>query len=171
MIEEKKHSYRVRVNTCDISFTDDHYGPRSFSMQAGHDDFIVRRADGVFAYQLAVSYDDAVMGVTRVVRANDLLDSTPKQIWLFEQMGYEPPTYCHAPLLAVEGGRKMSKRNGDLCMKELRKTHTPAELCGKLAYLAGLLPAPISVTPKELISEFSWNKVPTENILLPNDLF
>ncbi|MBQ3258510.1 MAG: tRNA glutamyl-Q(34) synthetase GluQRS [Oscillospiraceae bacterium] len=171
LISEKKHSYRIRVDNCNIQFADDHYGPQSFSMYAGKDDFIVRRADGVFAYQLAVSYDDAVMGITRVVRANDLLDSSPKQIWLIREMGYEPPTYCHAPLLEVDGGRKMSKRNGDLCMLELRKTHTPKELCGKLAYLAGLLPAPESVSPKDLIGIFSWDKVPTENILLPQGLF
>ena len=171
LISEKKHSYRVRVNDCDIKFVDDHYGPQSFTMRAGQDDFIVRRADRVFAYQLAVSYDDAVMGVSRVVRANDLLDSSPKQIWLIEQMGYEAPTYCHAPLLEVDGGRKMSKRNGDLCMLELRKSHTPRELCGKLAYLTGLLPTPESISPMELIGEFSWEKVPQKNILLPQNLF
>lgn len=166
-----KHSFRVRVNDCDIEFTDDHYGPQHFSMKAGRDDFIIRRADGVFAYQLAVSYDDAVMGVTRVVRANDLLDSSPKQIWLIRQMGYEPPTYCHAPLLTVGDGRKMSKRNGDLCMRALRMSHTPEQLCGKLAYLAGLLPFPEEVTPTELIPLFSWSRVPTDNIILPDDLF
>lgn len=171
LITEKKHSYRIRVDDRSIQFTDDHYGSQCFTMRAGQDDFIIRRADEVFAYQLAVSYDDAVMGVTRVVRANDLLDSSPKQIYLIEQMGYEPPTYCHAPLLEVGNGRKMSKRNGDLCMLELRKTHTPRQLCGKLAYLAGLLPTPESVSPAELIQEFSWDKVPTKNILLPADLF
>ena len=171
LIAEKKHSYRIRVNDRNIQFTDAHYGPQCFPMHAGQDDFIVRRADGVFAYQLAVSYDDAVMGVTRVVRANDLLDSSPKQIWLIEKMGYEPPTYCHAPLLEVDGGRKMSKRNGDLCMQELRKNHTPNELCGKLAYLAGLIPTPESMSPKDLVREFSWSKVPQDNIILPKDLF
>lgn len=170
-LASKKHSYRVRVDNREIRFTDDHYGPQHFTLTAGQDDFIVRRADGVFAYQLAVSYDDAVMGVTRVVRANDLLDSSPKQIWLIEQMGYTPPTYCHAPLLVVGDGRKMSKRNGDLCMEQLRKTHTPNELCGKLAYLAGLLPAPIPISPRDLVADFSWSKVPTENILMPNNLF
>jgi glutamyl-tRNA synthetase len=74
-------------------------------------------------------------------------------------------------LLEVDGGRKMSKRNGDLCMQELRKNHTPNELCGKLAYLAGLLPAPESVSPKDLVREFSWSKVPQDNIILPKDLF
>lgn len=170
-LSTKKHSFRVRVDSREIPFNDDHYGPQHFRLTAGRDDFIIRRADGIFAYQLAVSYDDAVMGITRVVRANDLLDSSPKQIFLIEKMGYTPPTYCHAPLLVVEDGRKMSKRNGDLCMEQLRKTHTPEQLCGKLAFLAGLLPAPEAISPKDLIKDFSWTRVPTENILMPSDLF
>ena len=171
LMETRRHSYKIHVDDCDITFKDAHYGPQRYSMRAGTDDFIVRRADGVFAYQLAVSYDDAVMGVTRVVRANDLLDSSPKQIWLIEKMGYTPPVYCHAPLLVINDGRKMSKRNGDLCMRELRKNHTPEQLCGKLAYLCGLLDAPEAVHPKDLIEIFSWEKIPTENIVLPNNLF
>ena len=65
----------------------------------------------------------------------------------------------------------MSKRNGDLCMRELRKTHTPEELCGKLAYLCDLIDSPVSVSPEELIPVFSWSKIPTENIVLPDNLF
>lgn len=167
----RRPSYKIHVDTRDITFVDDHYGPQSFSMHAGQDDFIIRRADGVFAYQLAVSYDDAVMGVTRVVRGQDLLTSSPKQIWLFEKMGYAPPTYCHAPLLTAVDGRKMSKRSGDLSMEALRQTHTPNELCGKLAYLAGLLETPEPVSPRELIDSFSWSKVPTENIVFSESLF
>lgn len=164
-------AYKVHVSDCQIDFEDAHLGPQSTSMSAGQDDFIIRRADGVFAYQFAVSYDDAVMGITRVVRAKDLLDSTPKQIWLIRQMGYEPPTYCHAPLLVVEGGRKMSKRHGDLSMEVLRTTHTPNQLCGKLAFLAGLLDKPEEISPKELLTYFDWNKVPLDEIILPQDLF
>ena len=140
-------------------------------MKAGADDFIIRRADGVFAYQFAVSYDDAVMGVTRVVRANDLLDSTPKQIWLMQQMGYEPPVYCHAPLLVTSNGRKMSKRDGDLCMRELRKTHSPDQLCGKLAFIAGLIDCPDAISPEELLPYFSWDKIPTDHVILPEYMF
>jgi len=164
-------SYKISVTDCEIAFQDEHCGQQTFLMQAGTDDFIIRRADGVFAYQFAVSYDDAVMGVTRVVRAKDLLDSTPKQIWLIQQMGYTPPTYCHAPLLVTSNGRKMSKRNGDLCMKELRKTHSPNQLCGKLAYMAGLINNPDPISAKELIKYFSWDKVPADTIMLPEHLF
>jgi len=167
----RRPSCKVHVTNCDIDFVDDHYGPQHFTMCSGQDDFIIRRADGVFAYQLAVSYDDAVMGITRVVRANDLLDSAPKQIWLIRQMGYAPPTYCHAPLLVAPDGRKMSKRSGDLSMEALRKTHTPQQLCGKLAYLAELIEKPEPISPVELVKTFSWEKVPTENIVFDESMF
>ena len=129
------------------------------------------KACSVFAYQLAVSYDDALMGVTRVVRARDLMDSTPKQIWLMEQLGYPPLTYCHGPLLVAGGGRKMSKRDGDLNMEALRRQHTPETLCGKLAYLAGLLPEPAPIKAIDLVPLFSWDKVKKDGIFLPDGLF
>lgn len=167
----RRPSYKIHVSDCEIEFNDGHCGHQHFSIKSGMDDFIIRRADGVFAYQFAVSYDDAVMGVTRVVRANDLLDSTPKQIWLIKQMGYKPPVYCHAPLLVTSDGRKMSKRNGDLCMEELRKTHSPDQLCGKLAYIAGLIDRADAISPQELIPYFSWDKVPVNKIVLPDNMF
>ena len=170
-LKGRRPSYKIRVSDCNIQFHDIHCGKQSFTMNAGKDDFIIRRADGVFAYQFAVSYDDAVMGITRVVRANDLLDSTPKQIWLIEKLGYTPPVYCHAPLLTSPDGRKMSKRDGDLCMRELRKTHSPEQLCGKLAYLAGLIDRPDAISPQELIPYFRWEKVPTDTIVLPQEMF
>lgn len=167
----KRPSYKIRVTNSEIDFVDAHCGPQCFHLKAGYDDFIIRRSDGVFAYQFAVSYDDAVMGVSRVVRAKDLLDSTPKQIWLIKQMGYTPPIYCHAPLLTMPDGRKMSKRNGDLCMAELRKTHTPDELCGKLAYIAGLIDSPQAISASELIPLFSWDKIPPNTVILDEELF
>lgn len=171
---EKNRRYpatKVHVPDAEISFPDGHYGPQLFSFRAGRDDFIVRRADRVFAYQLAVSYDDTAMGVTRVVRARDLMDSTPKQIWLMKQFGYAPLTYAHGPLLVAGEGRKMSKRDGDLNMEVLRARNTPEELCGKLAYLAGLLPEPVPIKAVDLVPLFSWDKVKKEDIPLPDDLF
>jgi glutamyl-tRNA synthetase len=162
---------KVHVSNAEISFIDGHYGPQIFSFCAGRDDFIIRRADGVFAYQLAVSVDDAMMGVTRVVRARDLLDSTPKQIWLMTQLGYAPCIYCHGPLLVADAGRKMSKRDGDLNMEALRARNTSEELCGKLAYLAGLLPEPVPIKAADLVPLFSWDKVRKSDIPLPDNLF
>ena len=171
LMQTRLPSYKIHVDSCSIDFTDGHYGLHQTRMTAGTDDFIVRRADGVFAYQFAVSYDDAVMGINRVVRGKDLLSSTPKQIWLIQQMGYEAPVYCHAPLMVAADGRKMSKRNGDLSMEVLRNTHSPEQLCGKLAYIAGLLDQPEPITPTELIPIFSWSRVPTENMIIPEGLF
>lgn len=168
---KRRPAYKIHVTDADISFTDEHYGPQNFQLKAGRDDFIIRRADGVFAYQLAVSYDDGEMGITRVVRARDLLDSSPKQIWLLREMGFDPPEYCHAPLLVAPDGRKMSKRDGDLNMETLRLNHTPEELCGKLAFLAGIIPDPAPIKAADLVPLFDWDKVRKEDIPLPDDLF
>ena len=167
----RKPAYKIRMDSRDIDFIDGHYGPQHFSMVAGQDDFIIRRADGVFAYQLAVSYDDAAMGITRVVRARDLLSSTPRQIWLIQKMGGIVPEYCHAPLLVAPDGRKLSKRDGDLNMEYFRQKYTPEELCGKLAYLAGIIDRPDAISANELVPLFRWDKVRKENIVIPNDLF
>ena len=167
----RKPSYKIRVTNEVIQFNDAHLGMQSFPLNTGTDDFIVRRSDGVFAYQFAVSYDDAVMGINRVVRACDLLDSTPKQIWLIRKFGYTEPTYCHAPLLVTSDGRKMSKRDGGLSMEGLRRNHTPDELCGKLAFIAGLIDRPDAISPTELIPLFSWDKVPKAKVYFPEDLF
>lgn len=167
----RKPSYKMQVDTGEIRFTDGHYGLQTAQLNQGADDFIIRRADGVFAYQFAVSYDDAVMGISRVVRGCDLLSSTPKQIWLIRHLGYPAPTYCHAPMIVTEQGRKMSKREGGLTMEVLREKNTPAELCGKLAYTAGIIDRPEPITPRELISLFSWDKVKKDPISLPDGLY
>ena len=122
-------------------------------------DFILRRSDGIYAYQLAVAEDDGRMGVTRVVRGWDLLSSTSRQIWLLEQLGYSVPTYCHVPLLKSPAGRRLSKRDRDLDMGYLRAHTTPEKLVGLLAYLAGLIPRPTALRPSDLVPEFSWSKV------------
>ena len=122
-------------------------------------DFILRRSDGVYAYQLAVAADDGAMGITRVVRGWDLLSSTPRQIWLLEQLGYPVPAYCHVPLLLAPDGRRLSKRDRDLDVVYLQAHSTPEKVTGLLAWLAGLQPRPEPVQPRELIGDFAWTKV------------
>ena len=148
-----------------IAFTDGHYGKFEENL-ADSGDFIIRRSDGVFAYQLAVSVDDAAMGVTNVVRARDLLSSTARQIWLIGELGGTPPAYCHAPLLIAPDGRKLSKREGDLNMETLRRRYSPEELTGILAQMAGLRDTNAPVAAIELISGFSWNRVKREDIVI-----
>jgi len=142
-----------------VAFRDANCGPQIFHLAHDCGDFIVRRSDGVYAYQLAVTVDDARMGVTRVVRGMDLLDSTPRQLWLMDKLGYRRPTYAHLPLLEAADGRRLSKRDQDLDMGALRERFTPAELTGRLAFLAGLTGEPAPVNPWELVKEFSWDKV------------
>lgn len=153
-----------------VQWTDGHYGPQEDTLCTGRDDFIVRRSDGVFAYQLAVSVDDMDMRVTRVVRARDLMGSTARQMHLIRTLGSTPPDYCHAPLLVAADGRKLSKRDGDLNMDYFRVRCTPEQLVGILAALGGLQETPSPVKAAELIKDFSWDKVPKEDIIIPNDL-
>lgn len=108
-----------------IQFRDLIQGEQSFDLARDCGDFVVRRADGVYGYQLAVTVDDALMGVTRVVRGRDLLDSAARQLWLMEQLGYRPPVYAHVPLLLAPDGRRLSKRERDLDMGALRERFSP----------------------------------------------
>ena len=113
---------RLRVSEETIAFTDLHYGPQQQYLPTGCGDFILRRSDGVYAYQLAVVADDGAMGVTQVVRGRDLLPSTPRQILLYRLLGWPVPEFGHTPLLLAPGGRRLSKRDGDQCLSCLLYT-------------------------------------------------
>ena len=167
---ERPAAKKLFVPDTTIRWTDGHFGQQTDTLRSGEDDFIIRRSDGVYAYQLAVSVDDMEMCVTRVVRAQDLLSSTALQMTLIRLLGGTPPEYCHCPLLVDENGRKLSKRAGDLSMEAFRERFTPEQLCGILAKLARLRPTEAPVTPQELAQDFSWDKVPMEPIRVPNNL-
>ena len=174
-IKEKRLSVRNAAKKCLVSsqtirWSDGHYGPQEDRLLAGADDFIVRRSDGVFAYQLAVSVDDMDMGITRVVRAQDLMSSTARQIYLIQTLGGTAPGYCHSPLLVAPDGRKLSKRDGDLNMDYFREHYSPEQLTGILAKLAGIKKTNAPVRANELIESFSWEKIPKKPIVIPNDL-
>ena len=132
-----------------VEFDDLFLGPQSFDVQAMFSDFLVRRSDGVHAYQLAVAVDDARMGVTEVVRGRDLLASTACQLQLLEALGAPAPRYGHVPLLTNEAGRRLSKRERDLDVGALRARFSPEALCGSLAYLLGLLDRPEPAASRE----------------------
>ena len=122
---------RLRVPEETIAFTDLHYGPQQQYLPTGCGDFILRRSDGVYAYQLAVVADDGAMGVTQVVRGRDLLPSTPRQILLYRLLGWPVPEFGHTPLLLAPGGRRLSKRDGDQCLSGLlEKGLTPRDVVG-----------------------------------------
>lgn len=163
---------RLRVPDKEIGFTDLHYGLYSQNLATGCGDFLLRRSDGVFAYQLAVVADDAAMGVTQVVRGRDLLSSTPRQLYLYELLGFAPPEFAHTPLLLAPDGRRLSKRDRDVSLEALKGMGFTAEdIIGRLAFLAGLLDSPQAARPEELLPLFDWAKVPKEDICLPEGLF
>ena len=162
----RRPAWRVRVPEREIRFTDLLQGGFGENLARDCGDFIVRRSDGVFAYQLAVVVDDALMGVNHVVRGRDLLCSAPRQAWLHKVLGYEPPRFFHTPLLLAPGGRRLAKRDHDLDMDALRERYTAEELTGLLACYAGLLDRPEKVTGKELVPQFSWAKVTKNDVVV-----
>lgn len=123
----------------------------------------------MYAYQLAVVCDDALGGVTEVVRGRDLLDSTPRQLWLYRRLGYPTPCFFHVPLLVAPDGRRLSKRERDLDLGCLRRRYRPEELIGKLAHLAGLIPTDGPVSARELAKEFQWSRLTKNNIPIGTD--
>ena len=125
----------------------------------------------MFAYQLAVVVDDALMGVDEVVRGSDLLSSTPRQLWLYRELGLTPPKFYHLPLLLASDGRRLSKRDGDQSLENLRVKYTPEEIIGKLAFACGLQASPAPTTPQALARTFDWSQVPKSDIVLPENLF
>jgi len=104
-----------------IEFTDEALGAQRFDLSTISGDFVIRRRDGLWAYQLACAVDDALMGVTHVLRGEDLLDSTPRQVAILRALGLPVPVYRHVPLLADEAGRRLSKRDGSNSLRELRQ--------------------------------------------------
>jgi glutamyl-tRNA synthetase len=129
-------------------------------------DFVVRRADGVYVYQLAVVVDDGEAGVTEVVRGMDLLGSAPRQMYLQELFGFSHPQYGHVPMLLAPDGRRLSKRDRDLDLGELRKGVSAEKLLGTLAFSAGIIDRNTAISAGELASEFRWDKLRGDAIYL-----
>lgn len=163
----RKPAVRIRVPDEEIGFGDRLQGAYSENLVQMCGDFILRRSDGVFAYQLAVVVDDAAMGVTEVVRGQDLLTSTPRQIYLQRLLGFDTPSYCHVPLLCAADGRRLSKREADLTLQALRKNGVaPETIVGRLAHAAGLIDRPEPITPRELVPLYAVEKLPRADIVL-----
>ena len=210
---------RLIVPDCTIPFTDGHYGRHDINLAEHCGDYIVRRKDGAWAYQLAVVVDDALMGITEIVRGRDLLLSSPQQIHLRELLFFDRKTengtdagsesrskiyfdyaeqqggkdrkaglkrknnsltahhspltvnFFHHPLLCNAEGQRLCKRDKSMDLGYLRDKGTTArEIIGLLAHLAGLTDTPAPITPTELLPLFSWDKVPTEDIMLDKQI-
>ena len=163
-------AWRVMVPDRVWSFTDRVQGYYELNLATECGDMVVRRADGVYVYQLAVTVDDGEAGVTEVVRGMDLISSAPRQMYLQELFGFPHPSYAHVPMLLAPDGRRLSKREKDLDLGQLQLRLRPEQLLGSLAYAAGIIDVRESVSAAELVGEFSWEKITGEAIYL-NEIF
>ena len=162
----RKPAWRVMV-TDKVWTVEDHVqGHYELNLATDCGDMVVRRADGVYVYQLAVTVDDGEAGVTEVVRGMDLLSSAPRQMYLQELFGFPHPEYAHVPMLLAPDGRRLSKRDRDLDLGELRKHTRPEQLIGVLAYAAGLIDKKEAISAKELAAVFTWDRLTGDSIYL-----
>ena len=163
---DRKPAWRVKVADRLWTVNDLAQGVLQQNLVTDCGDFVVRRADGVYVYQLAVVVDDGEAGVTEVVRGMDLLGSAPRQMYLQELFGFSHPAYGHVPMLLAPDGRRLSKRDRDLDLGELRKRMTAQELLGSLAHSAGIIDRKEALSAQELAAEFSWDKLKGDAIYL-----
>lgn len=163
-------AWRVMVPDRLWRFRDRVQGEYELNLATECGDMVVRRADGVYVYQLAVTVDDGEAGVTEVVRGMDLISSAPRQMYLQELFGFPHPSYAHVPMLLAPDGRRLSKREKDLDLGQLQLRLRPEQLLGSLAYAAGIIDVREPVSAAELVGEFSWEKITGEAIYL-NEIF
>lgn len=166
LLKERSPAKRIRLPDRESIFIDGHYGPQKCKLARDAGDFIIRRADGNFSYQLAVTVDDALMGVTQVARGRDLLDSTHQQLFLYEALGLAAPQFLHFPLLVDKEGRRLSKRDKDLDMGYLRTNNTPQKIIGKLMRLCGFTNREDDLELSDALEFFSWERLPKRDIVL-----
>ena len=163
-----KPSLRISVPDEVITFTDGICGEQSQNLTEHCGDFIIRRSDGVYAYQLAVVVDDGESGVTEVVRGADLLYDTPRQIYLQKLLGLPTPQYYHIPLVCDANGRKLSKSEGDSAQR-LLKTHSPQQIIGELAFAANIIDEPRPIDIEHLMPLYDERKVPKDKIIFNSE--
>ena len=162
----RKPAWRVMVPDKVWEVEDRVQGHYELNLATDCGDMVVRRADGIYVYQLAVTVDDGEAGVTEVVRGMDLLSSAPRQMYLQELFGFPHPEYGHVPMLLAPDGRRLSKRDKDLDLGELRKRVTPEKLIGTLAFAAGLIDQNTAISARELAKEFFWDRLKGDSIFL-----
>jgi glutamyl-tRNA synthetase len=151
--QQKNPAMRLRVPDELMEFDDSCLGRQSQRLKTQVGDFVVKRADGLFAYQLAVVVDDLRQGVTDVVRGADLIDSTARQIYLSSSLGCSQLQYCHAPLMLDAAGIRMAKRHGSLSAEQWRDSgKSTYELVGMLAHSLGLTPSTDAISMNDLRS-------------------
>ncbi len=165
-IESSGAAVRLAVPDKDIVFIDKIKGPQRVNLVTHCGDFVLRRGDGAWSYQLAVVVDDALMGVTEVMRGDDLLLSAAQQIYLYELLGFKVPEFAHVPLITNDAGIRLSKRDKSLSMDALRRQYTSRKILGQVAYRAGLQSseAPIAISDLLAITSIGYKTCPKTKI-------
>jgi glutamyl-tRNA synthetase len=160
-------AWRFRVGQRSPEFVDAFRGLTRVDLVRAGGDFVVWKSAGTPAYQLAVVVDDATLGVTEVVRGDDLVVSTPRQLLLYEALGLSPPRFAHVPLVVGTDGRRLAKRHGDTRLSSLREAGVrPQALLGLLAWSCGWLGSAQPITPRELIPLFRLETIPKAPFVL-----
>jgi glutamyl-tRNA synthetase len=165
---DRPYCWRMRADDSCDAFDDRFHGLVTVP-SAG--DFVVWKSAGTPAYQLAVVVDDADQGITEVVRGDDLIPSTPRQLLLYRALGLPPPVYCHVPLVVGTDGRRLAKRHGDTRLESLRQAGMRAEaLLGLLAWSCGWIDRPSPIRAAELLPVFRLESIPPQPFVLTADV-
>lgn len=155
---QKNPSWRIKISTSEVEYTDMFRGEQKHLLQAKRDDFVIQRADGMTSYQLACAYDDGHMGVTHVFRGNDLMDSAFYQAYLLHLMNRPVPVYGHLPLLVDSNDVRLSKRQKGITVQELRDNGvSPEKIIGLLLYLAGGIDKSEPVSIEKAVREIAFS--------------
>lgn len=164
-------AWRVRTAGRRYAWVDGFRGPSRFGLDEVGGDFVVWKSQGTPAYQLAVVVDDADMNITEVVRGDDLIPSTPRQLLLYELLGLQPPRFVHVPLVVGSDGRRLAKRHGDTRLLTLREQGVPPQtLVGYLAWSCGWLERPEPITPRDLLARFTLDSIPRAPLVFDGGL-
>jgi glutamyl-tRNA synthetase len=164
-------AWRFRVPAEPVEFIDAFRGCTRFDLHELGGDFVVWKSAGTPAYQLAVVVDDAAQGVTEVIRGDDLVPSTPRQLLLYRALGLTPPCFAHVPLVVGSDGRRLAKRHGDTRLSALRAAGVrPESLLGLLAHSCGWIDRATPVSTASLVPQFNLETIPPVSFVLTADL-
>ena len=162
----RRPAMRMRVPDREVTVHDGHYGAFTENLARDCGDYIIRRSDGLWGYQLACVADDALTGVTEVVRGRDILFSTPRQMELLDTLGLAIPAYYHIPLLTDGEGRRLAKRDKDLDLTALSRHMSAEDILGMLAASAGIIPENRPMGLEALVKAFDWENVKRDDLRL-----
>jgi glutamyl-tRNA synthetase len=167
---DQPYAWRWRVADSPV-FADGFHGPIRLDLKSLGGDFVVWKTSGTPAYQLAVVVDDAAQGATEVIRGDDLIPSTPRQLLLYQALKLRPPRFTHVPLVVGPDGKRLAKRHGDTRLSAMRDAGVrPEMLLGLLAWSCGWLERVESISAPELVSRFQLATIPREPFVLTAEL-